>query len=118
MAERYDDEEIVRWLNGEGLTSSTGKPFTVNIVRWIRFKHRIPGPALPTGTLTVSQVRQRYGISLWVVHYWIKRGIVSAVQRKPNTPYAVTINNAVDRHLRKWIENSGHLHPSSQTQTV
>jgi hypothetical protein len=43
MAEKYDDEEIVRWLNGEGLTSSTGKPFTVSIVRWIRFKHRIPG---------------------------------------------------------------------------
>jgi hypothetical protein len=105
-------------VNGEGLTSSTGKPFTVSIIRWIRFKHRIPGPPLPTGTLTVSQVRQRYGISLWVVHYWIKRGIVSAVQRKPNTPYAVTINNAVDRHLRKWIANSGHLHPSSQTQTV
>ena len=56
MAEKYDDEEIVRWLNGEGLTSSTGKPFTVSIVRWIRFKHRIPGPALPTGTITVSQV--------------------------------------------------------------
>src|SRR6516164_5660066 len=66
MAERYDDEEIVRWLNGEGLTSSTGKPFTVSIVRWIRFKHRIPGPSLPTGTLTVSQVCERYGISLWV----------------------------------------------------
>src|SRR6201987_342213 len=94
MVEKYDDEEIVRRLNGEGLTSSTGKPFTVSIVRWIRFKHRIPSPALPTGTLTVSQVRERYGISLWVVHYWIKRGRVSAVQRKPNTPYAVTINNA------------------------
>jgi len=118
IAEKYDDEEIVRRLNGEGLTSSTGKPFTVSIIRWIRFKHRIPGPPLPTGTLTVSQVRERYGISLWVVHYWIKRGIVSAVQRKPNTPYAITINNAVDRHLRKWIANSGHLHPSSQTQTV
>jgi hypothetical protein len=68
MAEKYDDEEIVRRLNGEGLTSSTGKPFTVSIVRWIRFKHRIPGPSLPTGTLAVSQVRERYGVSLWVVH--------------------------------------------------
>jgi hypothetical protein len=113
LAEKYDDEEIAQRLNGEGLTSSTGKPFTVSIVRWIRFKHRIPGPLLPTGTLTVSQVCERYGVSLWVVHYWIERGVVSAVQRKPNTPYAIVIDNAVDRRLRKWVASSGHLHPSS-----
>ncbi|HXR34429.1 MAG TPA: hypothetical protein VN754_00670, partial [Candidatus Binataceae bacterium] len=118
MAEKYDDEEIVRRLNGEGLTSSTGKPFTASIVRWIRFKHRIPGPSLPAGTFTVNQVRERYGVSLWVVHYWIERGVVSAAQRKPNAPYAVTIDNAVDRRLRKWVANSGHLHQSSLTQTV
>jgi hypothetical protein len=118
MAEKYDDEEIVRRLNGEGLTSSTGKAFTVSIVRWIRFKHRIPGPSLPTGTLTVSQVCERFGVSLWVVHYWIERGVVSAVQRKPNAPYAIVIDNTVDRRLRKWVASSGHLHPSSPTQTV
>ena len=118
MAEKYDDEEIVRRLNGEGLTSSTGKVFTVSIIRWIRFKHHIPGPPLPTGTLTVSQVRERYGISLWVVHYWIERGVVSAVQRKPNAPYAIVIDNTVDRRLRKWVASSGHLHTPSPTQTA
>jgi hypothetical protein len=118
MAEKDDDEEIVLRLNGEGLTSSTGKPFTVSIVRWIRFKHRIPGPSLPTGALTVSQVRERYGVSLWVVHYWIERGVVSAEQRRPNAPYAIAIDDAVDRRLRKWVANSGHLHPSSPTQTA
>jgi hypothetical protein len=118
MAEKDDDKEIVLRLNGEGLTSSTGKPFTVSIVRWIRFKHRIPGPSLPTGTLTVSQVRERYGVSLWVVHYWIERGVVSAEQRRPNAPYAIAIDDAVDRRLRKWVANSGHLHPSSPMQTA
>ena len=47
MAEKYDDKEIVARLKGEGLTSSTGKPFTVSIIRWIRFKHRIPSPSRP-----------------------------------------------------------------------
>lgn len=47
MAEKYDDKEIVVRLRGEALTSSTGKPFTVSIIRWIRFKitspvHRVP----------------------------------------------------------------------------
>jgi len=118
MAEKYDDKEIVAQLKGEALTSSTGKPFTVSIIRWIRFKHRVPSPSRPVGTLTVSQVRERYGVSLWVVHYWIERGVVSAAQCKPNTPYAITIDDAADRRLREWVANSGHLHPQSPTQTV
>src|SRR5262249_25358350 len=96
LAERYDDKEIVARLNGEGLTSSTGKPFTVSMIRWLRYKHRIPAPSIPAGTLAVSQVRARYGVSLWVVHYWIERGIVAAAQRKRNAPYAITIDDNVD----------------------
>jgi DNA invertase Pin-like site-specific DNA recombinase len=118
MAEKYDDKEIVARLNGEAQVSSTGKPFTSNIIRWIRFKHHIPTPSRPAGTLTVSQVRERYAVSLWVVHYWIEHGVVSAAQRKPNTPYAITIDDAADRRLREWVAHSGHLHPSSPTQTV
>jgi hypothetical protein len=53
-AERHDDKEIVAQLNGEGLTSSTGKRFTTDMIRWIRFKHRISRPSLPEGTFNVS----------------------------------------------------------------
>ena len=42
----------------------------------------------------------RYGVNLWVIHYWIERSLVSAVQRK-NAPYAIAIDDAVDRRLRK-----------------
>jgi DNA invertase Pin-like site-specific DNA recombinase len=109
MAKIYNNREIVELLNGDGLTSSTGKPFTLEMISCIRYKHRIPAPLPPAGTLTVGQVRQRYGVSLWVVHYWIERGIVSAVHHKRNTPYAITINADVDRRLREWVANSGHL---------
>ncbi|MGB9387686.1 MAG: recombinase family protein, partial [Pseudolabrys sp.] len=118
MAEKYDDKEIVARLKGEALTSSTGKPFTVSIIRWIRFKHHVPSPSRPAGTITVSQARERYGVSVWVVHYWIERGVVSAAQRKPNMPYAITIDDAADRRLREWVAHSGHLHPQSPTQAV
>ena len=118
LAEQNDDHEIVALLKREGLKSSTGKPFTVSMIRWIRHKHRIPGPSQPAGTFTVSQVRQRYGVSLWVVHYWIERGVVSAMQRKPNLPYAIVIDGDVDQHLRKWVANSAHLHPSFPTQAA
>ena len=109
MAKLYRDAEIIDLLKSEGLTSSTGKPFTLSMIRWIRHKHHIPSPLPPAGTLTVGQVCQRYGVSLWVVHYWIERGIVSAVHHKRNTPYAITINADVDRRLREWVANSGHL---------
>jgi DNA invertase Pin-like site-specific DNA recombinase len=109
MAKLYHDAEIIDLLKSEGLTSSTGKPFTLSMIRWIRHKHHIPSPLPPAGTLTVGQVCQRYGVSLWVVHYWIERGIVPAVHHKRNTPYAITINADVDRRLRKWVANSGHL---------
>ena len=56
LAVMHDDDEIVALLNRDGLTSSTGKPFTISMIRWIRHKHRIPGPSLPTGTFSVSQV--------------------------------------------------------------
>ena len=46
LAERYDDKEIVARLNGESLTSSTGKPFTVSMIRWLRYKHRIDASAV------------------------------------------------------------------------
>jgi DNA invertase Pin-like site-specific DNA recombinase len=118
MAENYDDREIAAQLNSQALTSSTGKPFTEHMVRWIRFKHRIPGPSLSPGTLTASQICERYGVSRWVVHYWIEHGIVPATQRKPNTPYAITIDDALDRRLQEWVANSKHLRPSSPTQAV
>jgi hypothetical protein len=82
LGELYDNHEIIALLSGQGVKNSTGKPFTVGMIRAIRYKHRILGPSLPVGTLNVSQVRERYGVSLSVVYYWIERGIVSAVQRK------------------------------------
>jgi DNA invertase Pin-like site-specific DNA recombinase len=118
LAERHADKEIAVRLNAEGLTSSTGKSFTASMISWIRFKHRIPGPSRLPGTLTVNEVCARYGVSMHVVYYWIARGIVAATQRETNTPYAITINDNVDRRLRKWVANSGHLHPSSQTRTA
>ena len=96
LAATLDDDEIVAKLNRDGLTSSTGKPFTVSMIRWIRYKHRIPSPPLPAGTFNVSQVRERYGVSMWVVHYWIDRGLITAQKRKPGLPYAITITDAID----------------------
>lgn len=108
LARRHADGEIVALLNRDGQKSSAGKPFTVAMIRWIRYKHRIEGPPIATGTLTVNETCARYGVSLWVVYYWIAQGILPA-QRKPGRPYAITINDGTDQRLQEWIANSFHL---------
>ena len=119
LARDHHDDEMVALLRGEGQKSSTtGRPITLGAIKWIRYKHRIPAPPRPDGTLNVRQIRERYGVSLWVVHYWIERGLLSAAQRKPNAPYAITIDDELDRRLREWVVNSAHLRPSSPTLTV
>ncbi len=119
LAVDHHDDEIVATLRDEGQNSTTtGKPITLGTIKWLRYKYRIPAPAPPDGTLNVRQIRERYGVSLWVVHYWIERGIVPAEQRKWNAPYAITIDKELDRRLREWVVNSAHLRLSSPTQAA
>ena len=88
------------------------------MIRWIRYKHRIPSPARPTDAFNVKQVRERYGVSMWVVYYWIEHGVVRAQQRKRNRPYAIMVDDATDHRLRDWVAKSNHLTSTSQTQTA
>jgi DNA invertase Pin-like site-specific DNA recombinase len=118
LAVSLHDEEITAALRAEGHLSPHQKPMTAAMVKWLRFKHRIPGPPQPEHTLSVRQVGCRYGVGLGVVYYWIDRGIVTARQRKPNTPYAIAIDDEVDQRLCAWVSDSRHLHHTSPTQTV
>jgi DNA invertase Pin-like site-specific DNA recombinase len=118
LAADHRDDHIVAVLRAEGQKSTTtGKPITLGTIKWLRYKYRIPAAPPPKGTLNVRQVRERYGVSLWVVHYWIERGVVPAVQCKRNAPYAITIDNELDQRLREWAVNSAHLRLSSPTLT-
>jgi len=118
LATNHHDAEIVQLLRAEGYQSPTGKPFTQSMIKWIRYKHRILAPHPPVNTLSVGQLCERYGVSHWVVHYWIERGLITANQRKPNTPYAIKIDDESDKLLREWVAHSARIHPSSQTRTV
>ena len=117
LAINHDDGEIAAELNRDGLASSTGKPFSASMISWVRFKHRIPGPSCPAGTLSVAEVREQYGVSHWVVYDWIDKGVITAYRRKPGLPYAITITNEIDRKLHDLVANSTRIAPSSQTPT-
>jgi hypothetical protein len=116
LAREHDDADIAALFNRDGLMSSTGKHFTASMISWIRYKHRISGPSRPAGTLTVNEVCERYGVSMHVVYYWIERGYITAQQRKPGAPYAITISDPADRELREWIATSPRIPHRSQIQ--
>ena len=45
----------------------------------------------------------RYGVSPWLVYYWIDRGLVTAHGKKPGLPYAITLTDATDHRLRDSV---------------
>jgi hypothetical protein len=112
LASLHDDGEIVALLNRDRRKSSTGKPFTAAMISWIRYKHGIVRPTIPPGALSVNDVCARYGVSMWVVYYWIDKGFLSA-QRKLGRAYAITIADGADQRLRDRVANSSRLAPQS-----
>jgi len=77
LARSLPDAQIVEKLNQEGQLSALGKPFTVSMIKWIRYRYQIPAAKLMRPEeVTVQQVAERFGISSNVVYYWIERGVI------------------------------------------
>ena len=101
LATTLEDQQIADLLTDEGLVSSTGKPFTVQIIQATRYTYRIPGPPLPPGAFTVRQLAERYGITQNGVLYWIKAGIIHARPcQRHGRPHIVEITDEIDQALR------------------
>jgi len=106
LAVEHHDDEIVTLLRNEGhKTTTTGRPITSATIKWLRYKHRIQAPRPPEGSLSVRQVRERYGVSLWVVHYWIDRGIIQRCS-------ASRMRHMRSRSITNWIDVSENGSPT------
>ena len=110
LAKKHIDTEIAEALNREGLKSSMGKTFNASMVKWIRYKHRIPAPRLqhPTES-TVQEVAAKFGVSSGVVYYWIHNGYLEARRIHNNYPFWITLDSAKEAKLREKIRNSYKL---------
>ena len=107
LSTKLTDQQIVKTLKKENQLSSTGKPFTESIIQWIRYKHRIPAyqPKEP-GELTVKQVADKFNVSIHVVYYWIKRGIIEARRLNQGTPYWISIDHQQEQDLHDRVSQS------------
>src|SRR5215470_16352806 len=114
LAHNLLDAQIADQLNREGHVSSTGKPYTRSIIRWIRWRHQIPAPALQTPEeLTVQQAAKYFGVSEGVVYHWIEKGMIKARRFNNGMPYWITLSAADEKKLRDWVQNSGRIHTGS-----
>lgn len=101
-----DDTKTARLLNEQGLISATGKPFTKDMIKFIRFKHRIPCNQIKSeNEYTVAEVQQMFSISSHMVYYWIQRKIVTA-HKKADNRFLITITPQDHERLRQVIAAS------------
>jgi DNA invertase Pin-like site-specific DNA recombinase len=116
MALHSHDVEIAEQLRQEGIMSITGKPFTTEKIRWIRFRYRIPPPVLQRAEeLTVHQVAKYFGVSENVVYYWVQRGYLQVRRLHAASPYWITLNESDEQKLRDWVRNSSRIQTASST---
>jgi hypothetical protein len=116
MAHHLHDAEIADQLRQEGLTSVMGKPYTTKIIQWIRFRYRIPPPALQKPEeLTVPQVAKHFGVSEGVVYYWIQHALLKTRKLHAGSPYWITLNETDEQKFRDWVRNSSRIHTVPST---
>ena len=107
------DAQIVEQLNQEGQLSALGKPFTISMIKWIRYRYQIPAVKLICPEeLTVQQVAERFGVSSNVVYYWIERGVIQARRVNSGMPCWITLDKTDEQKLGDWVRNSSRIQKS------
>jgi DNA invertase Pin-like site-specific DNA recombinase len=110
LARQLSDAQIVEELNRQGLRSSRGLPFTLSMVKWIRFRYGVPAvSSIRQGEITVRQLATRLGVSIHFVHYWIQQGLIQARQVDDNGPWRIMLTDEQERQLHHRVSTSGHL---------
>lgn len=110
FATELTDEQIAERLNGQQRVSGKGRPFTRDAVRWIRFRHRIPGPRhYRDGELSVKEAAAHFGVSPNVVYYWIERGELPAKKMASGWPWRIRLDPDTEMRLRAWIARSSRI---------
>lgn len=118
LSQHLPDRQIVARINQEGLRSASGKSFTLEMVKWIRYRYEIEATCFrQPDELTVQQLARKLGISAHMVYYWIERHVVQARKLDGRGAWWITLDPTKEQQLRDWVRTSGHLKPQhSNTQ--
>ena len=110
LASTMTDLHIVATLNQAQLRSAKGKPFTKDMIKWIRYRYEIPGPVLKRPEeFTVKELAAHFQIGIDVVHYWIQRRQIPTRRLTKTAPYWLTISPQKELELRAWVTSSSRI---------
>ncbi len=110
LAQTLSDPQIVARLNHDGLRSPTGKPYTLAMVKWVRYKYAIVQISTKgSDELSVKDVAMHFGISANVVYYWIERGIIEPRQTDGRGRRWIRLDAAKAQELRERVLASSRI---------
>ena len=98
--------ELADRLNADGHLTASGRAFTEESVRWMRWKHRIASPS-PFGEeeTGVHQLAQRLDVGDYVIYKWITAGKLQA-RRIGHRKLAIRFNTEIEAACRQRLADS------------
>ena len=110
LAQTLSDPQIVARLNHDGQRSPHDRPFTLAMVKWVRYKYAIAHKSSKSSDeLSVMDVAKRFGISADVVYYWIGRGIIEPRQPEGSGRLWIKLDAAKEQELRERVLTSSRI---------
>ncbi len=110
----HTNQQLADHLNQTGWLTASGRPFTEDSARWMRWKHRIPSPPkLPPDELGIHDLAQRLNVGDSVIYRWIKQGKLHT-RRAGRRKLAVTFNDEIEAACLKWIADSIRIQHRTQ----
>jgi len=117
---RLLDRVIAETLNGEGVKSGSGRPWTASSVKHVRLEHKIGGSMVvpqrrhrlpdrhPDGRYSMRGAMKRFGVSHRQILRWVERGILQAVREDFEDHQSVwwlTIDADAAARIKKCLTN-------------
>jgi excisionase family DNA binding protein len=110
----HTNQQLAAHLNQTGWLTASGRPFTEDSIRWMRWKHRIPSPPqLPAHELGIHDLAQRLNVGDSVIYRWINQGKLRA-RRVGRRKLAITLNDEIETTCRQWITDSIRIQHRTQ----
>lgn len=114
--ERGENHEIASALNGEGLLSAHGRPFSGGEVHLLRKRWNIPTVKInrtehnprqwPDGAYSVQGATEALSISTQTVFNWLQKGRLSGQQVTKGMPWQIDLSNTQIVELRAQVRRT------------
>jgi len=108
------DTEIAQQLNEKGFLTGRKRAFTADSVAWIRWKFNITKPesdprvahdfgVREDGYYSTSALAEKIGVSIYTIHYWREKGVLTAIRETPHGPWWYPVTPEVLKTLQTKI---------------